>query len=194
MIGTLWGKRLIKTPAEVIVETSGVGYRVFVPVSTLAELPGEGGEVFLYTVTHVREDAIHLYGFKQEEEKKVFMLLLGISGIGPRVALNIISGISHDDFLRAVEAEEIEMLTRIPGLGKKTAHRIVLELRGKLPREEVAGDRVFDDTLSALVNLGYRKGDALSSLEKAGKKGYNDIESLLREALRFLTGTSDEKD
>jgi Holliday junction DNA helicase RuvA len=110
------------------------------------------------------------------------------------VALNIISGISHDDFLRAVEAEEIEMLTRIPGLGKKTAHRIVLELRGKLPKEEVAGDRVFDDTLSALVNLGYRKGDALSSLEKAGKKGYNDIESLLREALRFLTGTSDEKD
>ncbi len=115
--------------------------------------------------------------------------MLGITGIGPKLALNVISGITHDDFLRAVEAEDITMLTRVPGLGKKTAHRIVLELKDKLPKlGEAPVDRVFDDTLSALVNLGYRKADALAALELARKKGYNEIEALLRESLKALTG------
>lgn len=194
MIGAVRGTLLWKTASEAIVEAAGVGYRLSVPVSTLSELPGEGAEVFLHVHTHVREDAIHLYGFKTPEEKKIFTTLLGISGIGPKLALNIISGISHDDFLRAVEAEEIDLLTRIPGLGKKTAHRIVLELRDKLPREGAAGDRVFDDTLSALVNLGYRGGDAQRAVEKARRKGHKEIEPLLKEALKYLTGATDEKD
>ncbi len=194
MIGAIRGTLLWKTASEVIVEAAGVGYRLSVPVSTLSELPGEGAEVFLHVHTHVREDAIHLYGFKTPEEKKIFTTLLGISGIGPKLALNIISGISHDDFLRAVGAEEIDLLTRIPGLGKKTAHRIVLELRDKLPREGAVADRVFDDTLSALVNLGYRGGDAQRAVEKARRKGHNEIEPLLKEALKYLTGATDEKD
>jgi Holliday junction DNA helicase RuvA len=194
MIGAIRGTLLWKTTSEVIVEAAGVGYRFSVPVSTLSELPGEGTEVFLHVHTHVREDAINLYGFKSPEEKRIFTTLLGISGIGPKLALNIISGISHDDFLRAVEAEEIDLLTRIPGLGKKTAHRIVLELRDKLPREGAVADRVFDDTLSALVNLGYRGGDAQRAVEKARRKGHNEIEPLLKEALKYLTGATDEKD
>lgn len=195
MIGSLRGKLLFKNPSEAIVEASGVGYRLSVPVSTLSELPEEGQEVFLFVHTHMREDALYLYGFRTEEEKRIFSTLLGITGIGPKVALNIISGISLDDFLRAVESEDVDLLTRIPGLGKKTAHRIVLELRGKLPREGTPpADRVFDDTLSALVNLGYRKGDASAALERARKQGHKEIEPLLREALKYLTGADDEKD
>lgn len=193
MIGTIRGRLLVKTPTEVVVEASGVGYALSVPVSTLSELPGEGEEVFLFVHTHVRDDAIVLFGFAREGEKRIFNTLLGITGVGPRLALNVISGLSYEDFLSAVEAEDIDMITRIPGLGKKTAQRIVLELRGKLPGAEPARDRVFEDTLSALVNLGYRKSDALPALEKAAKKGYNDIEPLLRESLKRLTGVLDEK-
>jgi Holliday junction DNA helicase RuvA len=195
MIGTLRGKLLIKSPTEIVIETSGVGYRVLVPLNTLSELPGVGEQVFLFIYTHVREDAIHLYGFLTEEQKRIFMTLLGITGIGPKVALNVISGISHDDFLQAVEAEDVALLTKVPGLGKKTAHRIVLELKGKLPQlGEAPVDRVFGDTLSALVNLGYRKADAVEALEMARKKGYNEIEPLLRESLKILTGAGDGTD
>jgi Holliday junction DNA helicase RuvA len=193
MIGSLRGKLISKKPYDIIVEVAGVGYQVSVPLSTLSDLPDEGSEVFLHVHTHAREDALQLYGFSTEEEKKIFTTLLGITGIGPKLALNIISGISHDDFLKAVEAEEIAVLSKIPGVGKKTAHRIVLELKGKLTRRERAENRVFEDTLSALVNLGYKKSIALESLEKAHKKGYNDIESLLKEALKYLTGASNEK-
>lgn len=194
MIGSLKGTLISKRPYDIIVEVSGVGYQVSVPSGTLSDLPDEGKEVFLYVHTHVREDMLQLYGFATEGEKNAFTTLLGISGIGPKVALNIISGLPYDDFLRAVEAEDIAVLSRIPGLGKKTAHRIVLELRGKLPGKEIVRDRVFDDTLSALVNLGYRKSEALESLEKVREKGYNDIEKLLKESLKYLTGAGDEKD
>ncbi|GAB4389869.1 MAG: Holliday junction branch migration protein RuvA [Thermodesulfovibrionales bacterium] len=193
MIGSLRGVLLSKKPYEVIVEAAGVGYRVAVPLGTLSDLPAEGSAVFLHVHTHVRDDAIQLFGFSSEQEKGVFTTLLGVTGIGPKVALNIISGISHDDFLKAVESEDVALLSKIPGLGKKTAHRIVLELKGKLSFAGPARDRVFDDTLSALVNLGYRRQDALESLEKAWKKGYNDIETLLRESLKNLTGAADGK-
>jgi len=195
MIGTLRGTLQVKSPSEIIVDVSGVGYRVMVPLNTLSELPALGEKVFLYIYTHVREDAIHLFGFTSEEQKRVFMTLLGITGIGPKVALNVISGISHDDFLRAVESEDVALLTKVPGLGKKTAHRIVLELKGKLPQlGEAPVDRVFGDTLSALVNLGYRKSDAQEALEMARKKGYNEIEPLLRESLKILTGAGNGTD
>ncbi len=193
MIGSLRGKLLIKGPQEVIVETAGVGYHVIVGVNALSELPPEGREVFLYIYTHVRDDAIELFGFPSVEEKRVFKTLLGVSGIGPKVALNIVSAIPHEDFLKAVEAEDIAFLTRVPGLGKKTAHRLVLELRGKLPRKEQPRERVFEDALSALVNLGYRKSDAVGAVEKAYNMGQSEIEPLIKASLKFLTGEVDEK-
>lgn len=192
MIGSLNGVLIVKSLSDVIVEAGGVGYQVSVPVNALSELPPEGEKVFLYIYTHVREDTIHLYGFLTQEEKRVFLLLLGISGIGPKLALNVISSINHDDFLSAVEAEDITLLTSIPGLGKKTAHRLILELRGKLPKREAATDSVFNDTLSALINLGYKKSEAYDVLQKARKNvGSGDIEILLTEALKHLTGNAE---
>jgi len=187
MIGTLRGSLGHKSVSDVIVDVGGVGYRVIVPLGVLSELPPTGSEVFLYIYTHVREDAIHLFGFSSEGEKRVFTTLLGISGIGPKVALSIISGIPYEQFLSAVEAEDITRLTSIPGLGKKTAQRLVLELRGKLPKEGgSAADVEFDDALSALINLGYKKADASGAIELARKDGHGDIETILREALKRL--------
>lgn len=190
MIGSLRGRLISRRPENVIVEVNGVGYHVNVPLSILSSLPEEGSNVFLYIHTHVREDALQLYGFDTEDEKKIFTTLLGITGIGPKMALNILSGISYDDFIRALEAEDVALLCRIPGLGKKTAHRLILELREKLPSSEKPKDRIFDDTLSALVNLGYKKPVAKESLEMAYKKGYRDIENLLKESLKYLTGNA----
>lgn len=193
MIGTLRGVLTVRRPDEVVVEAGGVGYLLSVGVNTFSALPEQGREVFFYIYTHVREDALQLFGFATEEEKRIFVTLLGISGIGPRVALSVVSAIPHDKFLIAVEAEDIELLTRVPGLGKKTAHRIVLELRGKLPRAEAPLDRATEDALSALQNLGYKKADAMGALQKAAKNGYNELEPLVKEALRVLTGGDDGK-
>ena len=188
MIGSLKGIVQVRRPDNVIIDVNGVGYQVHVPLNILTNLPDEGNEVFLHIYTHVREDALQLFGFKSENEKKIFMVLLGISGIGPKMALNILSGLSYEDFLTALDTEDVAMLCRIPGLGKKTAHRLILELREKLPSVTGIKDRIFEDTLSALVNLGYKKNIAQECLEKAYKQGFNDIESLLKETLKQLTG------
>ena len=188
MIGSLRGNVLARRPDNVIIEVGGVGYQVNVPLNILANLPEEGKEVFLHIYTHVREDALQLFGFTSENEKKIFMVLLGISGIGPKMALNILSGLSYEDFLTALDAEDVAMLCRIPGLGKKTAHRLILELREKLPSATGTRDRIFEDTLSALVNLGYKKSVAQEFLEKSYKQGFHDIEGLLKETLKQLTG------
>lgn len=193
MIGSLRGKLISKRPDNIIIETGGVGYQVMVPINLLSTLPEEGEEVFLHIYTHVREDSLQLYGFISDEEKRVFMTLLGITGIGPKMALNILSGFTVRDFMRAIDNEDVALLCRIPGLGKKTAHRLILELREKLLIKE-ARDRVYDDTLSALVNLGYKKTEAIHALEKAYKSGYTQVEDLLKEALRHLTGGRFEKD
>ena len=193
MIGSLRGKILYKHSDSILVETGGVGYQVNIPLSTISALPDEGKEVFLHTYTHVREDALQLFGFTSEEEKRIFVTLLGITGIGPKMALNILSGISHNDLFQAIEKEDVALLCRVPGLGKKTAHRLILELKEKLPSPAKAVDKVFEDTLSALVNLGYRKSVAQEALEKAYKKGIKDIEGLLRESLKYLTGDVSEK-
>lgn len=169
-----------------IVDVNGVGYMVHVPLNILPNLPDEGKEVFLHVHTHVREDSLQLFGFLSEDEKKVFLALLGVSGIGPKMALTILSGISHDDFLNAVEKEDVGLLCRIPGLGKKTAHRLILELRERLPSSSGTKDSLFEDTLSALVNLGYRKTVAQEVLDKAYRQGFRDIEDLLRETLKLL--------
>ena len=188
MIGSLRGIVLARRPDNVIIDINGVGYQVNVPLNILANLPEEGKEVFLHVYTHVREDALQLFGFTSENEKKIFMVLLGISGIGPKMALNILSGLSYEDFLTALDTEDVAMLCRIPGLGKKTAHRLILELREKLPAVTGIKDRIFEDTLSALVNFGYKKNIAQEFLEKSYKQGFKDIESLLKETLKQLTG------
>ncbi|HXX57918.1 MAG TPA: Holliday junction branch migration protein RuvA [Thermodesulfovibrionales bacterium] len=192
MIGTLKGRLFSKRPDNVIVETGGVGYLVSVPVNLLSALPEEGAEVFLYIHTHVREDALQLYGFPSEDEKRIFTTLLGVTGIGPKMALNILSGVTVKDFLQALDTEDVAMLCRIPGLGKKTAHRLILELKEKLPSVREPKDRVFEDTLSALVNLGYRKSEAQESLDRALKKGFTTIEDLLKESLKYLTGRAQD--
>jgi Holliday junction DNA helicase RuvA len=191
MIGSLRGKLISKHPYEIIIEVNGMGYLVNVSLNTLSELPDIGKDVFLYIHTHVREDALQLYGFLKEEEKRIFITLLGITGIGPKMALNILSGITYEDLYNAVEAEDIALLCRIPGLGKKTAQRLILELKEKIPHLEKVTDTVFNDTLSALVNLGYKRSIAKDALEKAYNKGYKEIELLIKEALKYLTSNKD---
>jgi Holliday junction DNA helicase RuvA len=186
MIGSLRGRLISKRPENIIIETHGVGYQVNVPLNMLSSMPHEGEDLFLHIYTHVREDAIQLFGFTDEAQKRIFITLLGITGVGPKMALNVLSGLSLDDFLTALETEDVAMLCRIPGLGKKTAHRLILELREKLPASTGSKDRVFDDTLSALVNLGYKKNIALEFLEQAYKQGHTEIETLLRETLRMM--------
>jgi Holliday junction DNA helicase RuvA len=187
MIGSLKGKLISKRPDAVLIDINGVGYVVSVPLSILSNLPGIGNEIFLYIHTHVREDSLQLFGFTSEEEKKIFTTLLGIAGVGPRMALNVLSGMSQNDFLKAIETEDVGLLCRIPGLGKKTAHRLILELREKLPASGgEAKDRLFEDTLSALINLGYKRNIAVECLDKAYRMGFDDIESLLRETLKQL--------
>jgi Holliday junction DNA helicase RuvA len=190
MIGLLRGRLTHKRPEHLIVEAGGVGYEVFVPASTLSELPDEGREVLLYIHTNVREDSIELYGFRNERGRRVFRTLLNITGVGPKLALNILSGCSIDDFLLAVESEDVGLLTRLPGVGKKTAQRIIFELREKLPEADRIRDRSYEDTLSALLNLGYKKTLAQEALDRAHKKGIRDIESLLKESLKYLNKPS----
>ena len=187
MIGSLRGRLLSKKPDNVLIEACGIGYQVHVPLNILASMPNEGQEVFLHIHTHVREDVLQLYGFQAEEEKRIFTTLLGITGIGPKMALNVLSGLSLDEFLTALESEDVAMLCRIPGLGKKTAHRLILELREKLPSASGSKDRAFDDALSALINLGYKKSVAQEFLEKVYKQGHTDIETLIRETLKLMS-------
>ena len=187
MIGSLKGILARKAPDGVLVDVAGVGYEVRVPLSTLSDLPPEGESVHLHIYTHVRDDAILLFGFAAQGEKKVFTTLLGVTGVGPKLALSILSGIKADEFASAVEAEDIALLSSVPGLGKKTANRIVLELKGKLPRAEASVDTVSMDSISALVNLGYKRSMASEVVGMARKKGMDSVEDILRESLKGLT-------
>jgi Holliday junction DNA helicase RuvA len=186
MIGFLRGVLAVKRPGTALVDVGGVGYEVSLPLGSYASLPEENSGVSLHIYTHVKEDAIRLYGFLSDEEKQIFTTLLSVNGVGPKLALNILSGVAADAFVKAVEGEDVASLSKIPGVGKKTAGRIILELRQKLPSLGEKKDAVFEDALSALVNLGYRKAEAREALERAAKKGYNHIEELLKEALREL--------
>src|SRR6202051_1178852 len=159
MIAHLRGRLLAKQPNQVIVEAAGVGYDVTISVPTYSEMPGVGSEVALHIHTHVREDQIALYGFLQPSEKRWFEKLITVSGIGPKLAMTILSGMAADDMANAIRGNDIARLTRIPGIGKKTAERMVLELRDKLPvagagqvREMPSFSATQEDVLSALVN------------------------------------------
>ena len=190
MIASLRGRLISKRPDRLIVDVHRVGYSVHVPLTLLSNLPDEQAEVFLYIHTHVREDVLQLYGFQAEDEKKIFVTLIGISGIGPKTALNLLSTIPPEQFYSAINSEDVEVLCRVPGLGKKTAHRLILELKEKLPSFTEKKNTIYDDTLSALVNLGYKKNIAQDALEKAYASCGSDradIETLLRETLKYLT-------
>ncbi|MBI5663923.1 MAG: Holliday junction branch migration protein RuvA [Nitrospirae bacterium] len=193
MIASLKGTVQSKKPEGVIIEVSGVGYRVSVPLCSLADIPETGEKVFLHTYTHVREDALQLFGFLSEEERKVFTTLLGISGIGPKLGLAILSGMPVRRFIESVNNEDVALLSTIPGLGKKTASRLVLELKGKLPSLGPGGTHgsrersVAEDAISALVNLGYKKPSAERAVDNAVRSGKDAIEDIIKEALKYLT-------
>lgn len=169
MIGRLHGKLIEKTPPQVLVDVGGVGYEVDVPMSTFCNLPAEGSEITLLTHFIVREDAQLLYGFATAAEHQTFRALIRISGVGPRIALAVLSGMSTQDLADAVEQGNATLLTRVPGIGKKTADRLVLELKGKLAGNAFApaggaASAAQADILSALMALGYSEREAQASV------------------------------
>ena len=186
---------LAKHPNQAIVETHGVGYDVAISVPTFTEMPAAGAEVSLHIHTHVREDALSLYGFLRLAEKLLFEKLLTVSGIGPTLAIKILSGMPADEMVGAIRSGDLVRLTRIPGIGKKTAERMVLELRDKLPAP--VGDSemssspaspVEEDVISALVNLGYQRAAAERALLTArSSKSSQSFEVLFRETLGALS-------
>jgi Holliday junction DNA helicase RuvA len=194
MIAHLRGTLLAKRPNQAIVETHGVGYDVVISVPTFSELPA-AGEVALHIHTHVREDALSLYGFLRLAEKHLFEKLLTVSGIGPKLAITILSGMPADEMTGAIRGGDVARLTRIPGIGKKTAERMVLELRDKLPAvsgtsevSTAAASPVEEDVISALVNLGYQRAVADKALVAARTaKSSQSFDVLFREALGMLS-------
>jgi Holliday junction DNA helicase RuvA len=197
VIAQLRGRLLEKQPNRIVLDVNGVGYDVCVPLSTFYGLGDSGAEIVLRIHTHVREDALALYGFATTLEQELFERLINISGIGPKVALAVLSGIEPAELMRAIERGDVARLTGIPGIGKKTSERIVLELKDRLPRAVVAAapsggapaapDSVRDDVLSALLNLGYHRPlaeKAVASAITAVPDG--GFERTLKQALREL--------
>lgn len=199
MFALITGKLAHKSANEVIVDVGGIGYQVYIPLSTFYELPEMGHPVSFHIHTHVKEDAIQLFGFQSREEKSIFQLMIQVSGIGPKLAINVLSGISGPDLARAVTYGDLARLVTIPGIGKKTAQRMVLELKekfSKLIKEEIGGpeidlvpdDILMNDALSALENLGYKQPVAKKALElvRGSLDGELTLEELLKKALKFM--------
>ncbi len=196
MIALLTGKIAYRSIDHLILDVGGVGYRLLIPLSTFYALPDEG-EVRLYVHTHVKEDAIHLYGFLAAEEKEMFGLLISVSGIGPRLALNILSNIPTLDLKAALGESNLARLSAAPGIGKKTAERLILELREKVKRlggsplavpaaGREASTSPLDDAFSALVNLGYKETQAKKVLESMEIGAETPMEEILKGALKVL--------
>lgn len=192
MIASIKGVVLNKRPEGIIVDVNGIGYQISIPLCSLGDIPEPGNAVFLHTYTHVREDALQLFGFLTEDERKIFTTLLGINGIGPKLGLAILSGMPVSKLIDAISSEDVAMLSTIPGLGSKTSARIVLELKGKLPSLAAGGTMTSqegahaDDAISALVNLGYKKPLAEKAVEASVKNGAGSIEDMIREALKYM--------
>lgn len=191
MIAHLRGKLIARHPNQAIIETAGVGYDVVISVPTFSDLPPLGGEVALFIHTHVREDQLALYGFLRAEEKQLFEKLITVSGIGPKLAITILSGMAAAELGNAIRGNDLARLTKIPGIGRKTAERLVLELRDKLPvagREVAAAvpalSAVQEDVLSALVNLGYQRAAAEKALASVAKDG--SFDAMFRGALAAM--------
>jgi Holliday junction DNA helicase RuvA len=195
MIGRISGILAHKAPGEITVDVGGVGYQIFIPVSVFYRLPDLGEKVSLHTHTHLREDALQLFGFLEPEEKQVFLLLNSVAGIGPKLAVTVLSGIPADDLARALKEGDQARLLSIPGVGKKLAERMIVELRDKavaLSHAEFAagggidGSQVARDAVSALVNLGYRRPEAEKCVREIAKKE-GTLADVLKEALRQLS-------
>ncbi len=194
MIARIHGRIVTRRPEFVVVDVGGVGYRLFVSLNTFYDLPEPGAEATLLVHTVVRDDAIHLYGFSREPEKAAFGQLIGVSGIGPKVALSVLSGITPDDLWLAVKSRDLDRLCRVPGVGKKTAARLVVDLEGRLPQGQAAPESapveekppLVSDAVSALTNLGYPEAKATKAVEMALAVLEPDpaLEGLLREALK----------
>ncbi len=192
MIAHLRGKLLSKHPGQAVVEAAGVGYEVNITIPTFSALPAVGAEVAVFIHTHVREDALALFGFLKLNEKQLFEKLISVSGIGPKLAITILSGMATDAMVAAIQSNNVAALTRIPGIGKKTAERMVLELRDKLesfgvPPAAAAASPVEEDVVSALVNLGYQRPLAEKVMSKLGKTDGESFEVLFRRALAGLS-------
>jgi Holliday junction DNA helicase RuvA len=202
MIAIINGLLIHKATSSVIVDANGVGYRIFVPLTTFYTLPDTNQPVTLHVHTHVRPDAISLFGFGSGSEKEVFELMLSVSGIGPRLAINILSGISAEELIRAISDENLNRLVSIPGVGKKTAERMILELKDKMLKL-IASDIVYkdngdivifdstkDDALSALINLGYKSHRAREVVDKIVSESPQPLtlDVLLKKALKILAG------
>ena len=196
MIALLRGTLAYKSSDHVIIDVGGVGYRLFIPLSTFYSLP-ETGDVSLFTHTHVREDALLLYGFLSMEEKELFGILISISGIGPKLAINILSHIPARDLKRAIASGDIKRLSSLPGIGKKTAERLVLELKDKvgplhdLPeaddfKSNTSSVDISNDVISALINLGYKENQARKVLESMELAPGLTMEEALKGALKVL--------
>jgi len=192
MIAFLRGRLLSKHPNQLVVEAQGVGYDVNISVPTFSELPSAGSEVALHIHTHVREDALALYGFLRREEKRLFEKLISVNGVGPRLAITLLSGMTAPAVVAAIVGNDLAALTRIPGIGRKTAERLVLELRDKLqglgaaPAVASAAAPIEEDVVSALMNLGYQRSAAERALTRAKNGGGESFDSLFREALAAL--------
>ena len=202
MIALISGKIVYKGISHVIVDVQGVGYRVFIPLTTFYELPESGQPITLHVHTSVKQDAINLFGFYTDQERDIFQLMISVSGIGPKVAMNILSGISAHDLLRAISGGDVGKLVKIPGVGKKMAERLILELKEKFVKK-MAADQVSDagiqnradeilreDVLSALVNLGYKNNVARDALDKVLRSSEEELEmdKLLKKTLKILAG------
>jgi Holliday junction DNA helicase RuvA len=197
VIAQLRGRLLRKGPQDVVIDVAGVGYRVAIPLSTFYRLGEPGIEVVLLTHTHVREDTLGLFGFLTTTEQALFERLIAVSGVGPKLAIAILSGIEPPDLVAALGSGDIPRLTRIPGVGKKTAERLVLELRDKVkdlgPATVLAPaaatvSSAKDDLVSALVHLGYSRPEAERGVDRALTEGDGRFEELLRRTLRILSG------
>ena len=195
MIAHLRGRLFAKDPGHVIVEAGGVGYEVIISVPTFTALPAEGAEVSLHVYTQVREDVLALYGFLDLKEKRLFERLITVSGVGPRLAVTILSGLSPERTVNAIRAQDHATLTHIPGVGKKLAERLVVELKDKLddmavaPAAVVSAGPAAEDVLSALTNLGYQRPAAQKAIEAAVEKDKSlgqDFDGLFRAALKVI--------
>lgn len=195
MIAHLRGKLIHKQPGQAIVEAGGVGYDIAISVPAFTALPAVGAEAALHIHTNVREDQIALYGFLDREEKRLFERLITVSGVGPRVAIGILSGLAVERTVQAIRAQDHAQLTRIPGVGKKLAERLVVELKDKLddfaapPARAAVQGPAAEDVLSALVNLGYQRAAAERAIEQAiakDKESAAGFDALFRGALKFI--------
>jgi holliday junction DNA helicase RuvA len=196
VIAHISGTLAQKIPTEAVVDVGGVGYQIFIPLNVFYRLPEIGAAVRLQIYTHVREDALQLFGFQDHEEKQLFLLLIGVSGIGPKLAVNILSGIAAEDLARALKEADQARLVAIPGVGRKLAERMIVELKDKFAgltpvgAESVradGGSHLLLDAVSALVNLGYKRPEAEKLVREVLKKGERTLEGVIKETLRRMS-------